>query len=363
MLLMKSSEPLKNLGACLKKLGAFEKARSLFEKARRLGKSSEPWKKLEPLDKRLEPLENKLRDLKKNRDFVKQLEPLENKLGTLRMNRVRIVISYNGRWEQLPDGSQRFVGSDNQGMYVSKNMSYEELVSIVHTVVKYDVNKYNIDLQSISIVPGATCRTFVRNEDDVQFMLGEDRAIPQVCVSLIERETGDVIQNDIPAPENTQPFGSASGSNQVFTQRSATEGGGKICVVQPVVVVDHADIGEPQFDDVFGCRFEMNDGRYNEQYNEMYNEENTEPNLGPNQDVVMRQILIRDRPRVSANLFQVPTVNLLNGFTKALLLVGSLVTSSASAYVEVIKQGRINVTLSDRQHPLISIQMYRATSM
>ncbi|KAK3212357.1 hypothetical protein Dsin_017063 [Dipteronia sinensis] len=140
-----------------------------------------------------------------------------------RMNRVRIVISYNGRWEQLPNGSQRFVGSDNQGMYVSKNMSYEELVSIVHTVVKYDVNKYNVDLQSISIVPGATCRTFVRNDDDVQFMLGEDRVIPQVCVSLIERVTGDMIRNYIPAPENTQPFGSASGSNQVFTQRSATE--------------------------------------------------------------------------------------------------------------------------------------------
>ncbi|KAK3228405.1 hypothetical protein Dsin_000286 [Dipteronia sinensis] len=169
-------------------------------------------------------------------------------------------------------------------MYVLKNMSYEELMSIVHTVVKYDVNKYNVDLQSISIVSGAICRTFVRNDDDVQFMLGEDRVIPQVCVSLIERAIGDVIRKDIPAPENTQPFGSASGSNQVFTQRSATEGGENICVIQPVVV-DHADVGEPQFDDVFGCRFEMNDGWYNEQYNEMYNEQNTEPNLGQNQKV------------------------------------------------------------------------------
>ncbi|KAK3229253.1 hypothetical protein Dsin_001134 [Dipteronia sinensis] len=95
------------------------------------------------------------------------------------MNRVRIVISCNGRWEQLPNGSQRFVGSDNQGMYVSKNMSYEELLSIVHIFGKYDVNKYNVDLQSISIVPGATCLTFVRNDNDVQFMLGEDRVIPQ----------------------------------------------------------------------------------------------------------------------------------------------------------------------------------------
>ena len=133
------------------------------------------------------------------------------------MNRARIVISYNGRWEQLPDGSQRFVGSNNCGMYVSQNMTYEELVAIVHTIVKYDVNKFNVNLSSISIVPSSTCRTFVRNDDDVQFMLGEDWVIPQVCVSLTERTAGDVIGNDIPPTENTQQFGSFSGSNQVFT--------------------------------------------------------------------------------------------------------------------------------------------------
>ena len=133
------------------------------------------------------------------------------------MNRVRIVISYNGRWEQLHDRSQRFVGSDNQGMYVSRNMTYEELVAIVHTIVKYDVNKFNVDLASISIVPGSTCRTFIRNDDDVQFMLGEDRVIPQVCVSLTERTARDLIGNDIHPAENTQQLGSFSGSNRVFT--------------------------------------------------------------------------------------------------------------------------------------------------
>ncbi|KAK2641452.1 hypothetical protein Ddye_023215 [Dipteronia dyeriana] len=58
-------------------------------------------------------------------------------------------------------------------------MTYEELVSIGQTVVKYDVNKYIDDLQSISIVHGTTCRTFIRNDDDVQFILEEDRVIPQ----------------------------------------------------------------------------------------------------------------------------------------------------------------------------------------
>ena len=177
------------------------------------------------------------------------------------MNRVRIVISYNGRWEQLPDGSQRFVGSDNRGMYVSKNMTYEELVAIVQTIVNYDVNKYNVDLSSISIVPGSTCRTFIRNDDDVQFMLGEDRVIPQVCVSLTERTAGDMVGNDIPPLENAQQLGSFSGSNQVYTQRSGSEGMGNMCGV-PQVAVNHAAAVEPQFGDVFGCRIEQ----YNAQY-------------------------------------------------------------------------------------------------
>ncbi|KAK2646767.1 hypothetical protein Ddye_021962 [Dipteronia dyeriana] len=125
------------------------------------------------------------------------------------MDRVRIVISYNGRWEQLPDGNQRYLGSDNQGLYVSKNLSYDELVSNVQTIVKFDENKYSADLYSKSIGPGTTCRTFIRNNDDVQFMLGENRVIPQVCVSLIERPAGGGIGEDIPHRDNTQQFRSS----------------------------------------------------------------------------------------------------------------------------------------------------------
>ncbi|KAK2646405.1 hypothetical protein Ddye_021600, partial [Dipteronia dyeriana] len=97
-----------------------------------------------------------------------------------------------------------------RGLYVSKNMTYEELVSIVQTIVKYDVNKYIVDLHSISIVPTTTCRTLIKSDNDVQFMLGEDMVIPQVCVSLIERVAEDVIAEDIPHRENTQQFRSFS---------------------------------------------------------------------------------------------------------------------------------------------------------
>ena len=185
------------------------------------------------------------------------------------MDRVTIVISYNGRWEQLPDGSQRFIGSDNRGMYVSKNMTYDELVAIVHTIVNYDVNRFNVDLSSISIVPGSTCRTLIRNDDDVQFMLGEDRVIPQVCVSVTEMTAGDVIGNDIPFPENTQQFGSFSGSNQVFTQRSDSERRGSMFGVPPVEVV-HANM--------VGCRVEQYNEQNNEQDNQQYNQQYNHPN-------------------------------------------------------------------------------------
>ncbi|KAK2656450.1 hypothetical protein Ddye_009502 [Dipteronia dyeriana] len=65
-------------------------------------------------------------------------------------------------------------------------MTYEELVSIVQTAVKYNVNKFIADLQSISIIPGTACRTFIRNDDDVLFMLGEDRVISQLIPLLVE---------------------------------------------------------------------------------------------------------------------------------------------------------------------------------
>ncbi|KAK0602476.1 hypothetical protein LWI29_033791 [Acer saccharum] len=159
------------------------------------------------------------------------------------MNRVRIVISYNGRWEQLPDGNQRFVGSDNRGMYVSKNMTYEELVAIVQTIVNYDVNKYNVDLSSISIVPG----------------------------------TGDMVGNDIPPLENAQQLGSFSGSNQVYTQRSGSEGVGNMCGV-PQVAVNHAAAVEPQIGDVFGCRIEQYNAQYDAQYDALNNEVDNEAN-------------------------------------------------------------------------------------
>ncbi|KAI9194522.1 hypothetical protein LWI28_006818 [Acer negundo] len=88
---------------------------------------------------------------------------------------------------------------------------------------------------------------------------------PQVCVNVIERTAGYVIGNDIPPLDNTEQLGSFSGSNQVFTQRSATKGGENMCGVPPVAV-NHEDLVEPQFGDVFGCR------------NEQYNEQNNYPN-------------------------------------------------------------------------------------
>ncbi|KAK2648481.1 hypothetical protein Ddye_015970 [Dipteronia dyeriana] len=107
-------------------------------------------------------------------------------------------------------------------MYVSKSMTYEELFSFVETVVKYDVNKYSVDLQ---------------------------------C-----------------------------GSNKLFIERNGIEDRENICGVPPEVVYQ-TDIVRPQFDDVFGCQLEMNDGQYNQQYNKIFidmnNEQNTKPNVGP----------------------------------------------------------------------------------
>ncbi|KAK2653290.1 hypothetical protein Ddye_013146 [Dipteronia dyeriana] len=142
-------------------------------------------------------------------------------------------------------------------MYVSNSKTYQELVSIVETVVKYDVDKYSADLQCISMVSGTTCRTFIRNVDYVQFMLGEDRVIPPVCVSVIERVEGGFIGEEISRRDNTQQFQSSSGIKQLFPESREN-----LCGVPP----------------------EFNH-HYNDFYNDINNEQNSEPNVRPTQQM------------------------------------------------------------------------------
>ncbi|KAK2657072.1 hypothetical protein Ddye_010124 [Dipteronia dyeriana] len=96
---------------------------------------------------------------------------------------------------------------------MSKSTTYEELVSILQTVVKYDVNKYSVDLRSISIVPGTTCRTIIKNTDDVQFMLGEYRVTPQNTepnlepIHEVDNEVNiDPVDHVLNTEEEEEPF-------------------------------------------------------------------------------------------------------------------------------------------------------------
>ncbi|KAK3193068.1 hypothetical protein Dsin_024378 [Dipteronia sinensis] len=95
------------------------------------------------------------------------------------MDSVRMLISYNERWEELPHGSQRYVGAVNKEILVQKNLTYEELLRVFQSIVKLDQNKYVIEIQSIAVVPGSTWPTVISDDDDVQFILQEDKAIPQ----------------------------------------------------------------------------------------------------------------------------------------------------------------------------------------
>ena len=119
------------------------------------------------------------------------------------MDHVRMLISYNGRWNELPDVSERYVGALNKGVYVRKNLTYEELLGVVKAIVKYDLNRYEIDIQSISVGPDSTCRTMIADDDDIQFLLGEDKVILKVCVTLVERRCEEhVIGDDFEMNQN-----------------------------------------------------------------------------------------------------------------------------------------------------------------
>ena len=98
-------------------------------------------------------------------------------LGQQIIDQVRILISHNGWWEELPDVSQRNVGGVKKGICMRKNWSYEELVGVGQSIVRHDPRKYEIDVQTIATAPGSTCCTLISDDDDVQFLSGGNRVM------------------------------------------------------------------------------------------------------------------------------------------------------------------------------------------
>ena len=101
-------------------------------------------------------------------------------------------------------------------------MTYEELLGVVKAIVKHDPNRYEIDIQSISVGPDSTCRTMIADDDDVQFLLGEEKVIPKVCVTLVERRCEEyVIGDDIEMNQN--PIETRQSNNVVHDSYEAVD--------------------------------------------------------------------------------------------------------------------------------------------
>jgi len=69
--------------------------------------------------------------------------------------------------------------------------------------------------------PGCTRKTKVKDDNDVEFLLAEERGVPQVCATIVERELDNANENvtSITEPvcneDIAQQFVLDGGSNQV----------------------------------------------------------------------------------------------------------------------------------------------------
>ncbi|KAK2658013.1 hypothetical protein Ddye_011065 [Dipteronia dyeriana] len=70
------------------------------------------------------------------------------------------------------------------------------MLGVVNAIVKHDPFKYEIGVESISVGSDSTCRTMITNDDDIQFLLEEDKVILIICVTLIKRRWEERVMGD-----------------------------------------------------------------------------------------------------------------------------------------------------------------------
>ena len=69
-------------------------------------------------------------------------------------------------------------------VFVPKNLTYETLLVIVHEIVCVDLNSCVYELRSLLNINDKIARFKIKNDRDVQYVLGERDGIPEVYVTI-----------------------------------------------------------------------------------------------------------------------------------------------------------------------------------
>ena len=69
-------------------------------------------------------------------------------------------------------------------VFVSRNLTYEILLVMVHEIVCAGLNNCVHELKILFITNGKMARFKIKNDKDLQYMLGEKDGIPKVYITV-----------------------------------------------------------------------------------------------------------------------------------------------------------------------------------
>ncbi|KAK2647166.1 hypothetical protein Ddye_022361 [Dipteronia dyeriana] len=145
------------------------------------------------------------------------------------MEYARLIINYNGQWDKSTYGFYNYKGGSSKGMRVPKNMTYAELLERIHSLVNVDLSKFKFKLKSVFQTSYRSPLVDIKDDKDVEFLLCEDRVIPQVGVTLVKNvdqspRGADLHAVQPPVPlTHVKPTHFASEGNQVSGSVPATQ--------------------------------------------------------------------------------------------------------------------------------------------
>ncbi|KAL5852873.1 hypothetical protein ACOSQ3_007991 [Xanthoceras sorbifolium] len=144
------------------------------------------------------------------------------------MEYARLIINYNGQWDKSAYGFYNYNGGSSKGMRVPKNLTHAELLERIISLVNVDLSEFEIKLKSVFQTSYRSPLVEINDDSDVEFLLCEDRVIPQVGITVVKRVDQSRRGADVQLPVHQTHvkcthFASASKGNQVSGSMPATQ--------------------------------------------------------------------------------------------------------------------------------------------
>ena len=95
------------------------------------------------------------------------------------MEDIRILINCSGLWKGniYNDGYLEMI-------FMSRNLTYKTLLVMVHEIICVDLNSCVYELRTLLDINNKMARFKIKDDTDVQYVLGERDGIPRVYVTV-----------------------------------------------------------------------------------------------------------------------------------------------------------------------------------